>query len=541
MSVISRAQAWLDQDPDPVTAGELQRLIEQGNQAELEALFSSRLEFGTAGLRGALGPGPMRMNRVIVSQTAAGLGQYLISLTAKPSVVIGYDARHNSEIFARDTAEIMSGMGIRAVLLPRALPTPVLAFAIRHLGVDAGVMVTASHNPPQDNGYKVYLGDGSQIVPPADTDITQHILDIGPITELNRSSEYTVLGDEVQAAYVDAVVALSEAGSRDIRCVYTPMHGVGFETWNAVMTRAGFLDTHPVAAQQDPDPDFPTVAFPNPEEPGAMDLALSMAQDIAADIIIANDPDADRCAVGARRGNRVVMLSGDEVGALLADALLRRGVNGTYAASIVSATLIARLARHHGQEFAHTLTGFKWIAKVPDLAYGYEEALGYDVAPHITADKDGISAALIVMELAAELKAKGLTLFDRLSEIYCAHGIHQTGQMSVRFDDLSQISRAMTVLRTDPPVSLAGSPVTQVIDMSQGFEDLPPTDGMYLKLGDSIRIIARPSGTEPKLKCYLQYIMEPSEFSAATIDTALQAARDTINQIASDLRSFLGL
>lgn len=535
------AEAWLQQDPDPVTAAELKALIDAGDEEALAELFSARLEFGTAGLRGALGPGPMRMNRVIVAQAAAGLGRYLLERIEKPSVVIGYDARHNSEVFATDSAEILAGLGLEVFLLPEPLPTPVLAYSIRKLGVSAGVMVTASHNPPQDNGYKVYLGDGSQIVPPADEEITNQILAVGPVNELQRSKNYTILGDEIEQSYVDEVVKLSLGVERNIRCIYTPMHGVGFNTWNAVMRTAGFQDLQPVPEQRDPDPDFPTVAFPNPEEPGAMDLALELAQTTAADIIIANDPDADRCAVGARRSEEFTMLSGDEVGALLADELLRRGIKGTYAASIVSATLLGRLAKEHGQKFEQTLTGFKWIGKIPGLAFGYEEALGYDVAPHITADKDGISASLIVLELAAELKAQGMTLFDQLDAIYKRHGVHQTGQLSFRFDDLEQIESAMNKLRNEPPKELAGQSVTEVIDLANGLNDLPPTDGIYLKLGESTRIIVRPSGTEPKLKCYLQHIIEIAEFAGSDIETVKIAAKARIAELSSELREFLGL
>lgn len=535
------AEAWLQQDPDPVTAAELKALIDAGDEKALAELFSARLEFGTAGLRGALGPGPMRMNRVIVAQAAAGLGNYLLERIEKPSVVIGYDARRNSEVFAIDSAEILAGLGLEVFLLPKPLPTPVLAYSIRKLGVSAGVMVTASHNPPQDNGYKVYLGDGSQIVPPADEEITNQILAVGPVDKLARSKDYTTLGDEIEQSYVDEVVKLSFGVERNIRCIYTPMHGVGFNTWNAVMRTAGFHDVQPVPEQRDPDPDFPTVAFPNPEEPGAMDLALELAQTTDADIVIANDPDADRCAVGARLHGEFTMLSGDEVGALLADELLRRGIKGTYAASIVSSTLLSRLAKEHGQPFEQTLTGFKWIGKIPGLAYGYEEALGYDVAPNITADKDGISASLIVLELAAELKAQGLTLFDQLAAIYERHGVHQTGQLSFRFDDLEQIESAMNKLRNEPPKELAGQNVTEVIDLAKGLGALPPTDGIYLNLGESTRIIVRPSGTEPKLKCYLQHIVEIAEFAGSDIESVKKAAKAKIADLSADLREFLGL
>ncbi|RYJ07336.1 MAG: phospho-sugar mutase, partial [Actinomycetales bacterium] len=443
MSVIEQAQAWLAQDPDPVTRAELQDLLDADDQEALADRFGQRLQFGTAGLRGALGAGPNRMNRVIVAQAAAGLAQYLLDHApdgTTPSVVVGYDARHNSDVFARDTAEIAEGLGVRAYLLPEALPTPVLAFAIRHLGASAGVMVTASHNPPQDNGYKVYLEDSSQIVPPADSDISDAIDAVGPVDQLARGLDFEVLGPEVAEAYVQACVALAQDGPRDVVAVYTPMHGVGRDTLVEVVRQAGFPALHVVREQGDPDPDFPTVVFPNPEEPGAMDLALKLASEVGADIIVANDPDADRCAVGVRDGESYRMLTGDQTGALLADHMLRRGATGTYAASIVSSDLLGRQAAAYGQPWQQTLTGFKWIGKIEDLAFGYEEALGYSVAPHIARDKDGVSAVLAVLELAAELKAEGLTLLDRLDAVYREHGLHATGQLSVRVEDLSIIA-----------------------------------------------------------------------------------------------------
>ena len=540
MSVIEQAQAWLAQDPDPVTRAELQDLIDADDHDALADRFSQRLQFGTAGLRGALGAGPNRMNRVIVAQAAAGLAQYLLDHAAPgetPSVVVGYDARHNSDVFARDTAEIAEGLGVRAYLLPESLPTPVLAFAIRHLGVSAGVMVTASHNPPQDNGYKVYLEDSSQIVPPADSDISDAIDAVGPVDQLARGLDFEVLGPEVAEAYVQACVALAQDGPRDVVAVYTPMHGVGRDTLVEVVRQAGFPALHVVREQGDPDPDFPTVVFPNPEEPGAMDLALKLASEVGADVIVANDPDADRCAVGVRDGESYRMLTGDQTGALLADHMLRRGATGTYAASIVSSDLLGRQAAAFGQTWQQTLTGFKWIGKIEDLAFGYEEALGYSVAPHIARDKDGVSAILAVLELAARLKAEGLTLLDRLDAIYREHGLHATGQLSVRVEDLSIIADAMATLRTSPPSSLGGLEVTSVDDLELGYRGLPATDGIRLGLGEGTRIIARPSGTEPKLKCYIE-VVTPVEDS---VEAARTAATDQLERIKADLAQALGL
>ncbi len=537
MDIIEQARDWLSQDPDPVTRDELQTLIDAGNTAELEDRFSGRLQFGTAGLRGALGAGPNRMNRVIVGQAAAGLAAYLLERETEPSVVVGYDARHNSDIFARDTAEIMEAAGVHAYLLPTHLPTPVLAFAIRHLGCSSGVMVTASHNPPQDNGYKVYLADSSQIVPPEDTDISHAIDRVGRVDELPRSDAYELLGPEVAEAYVEAVVALPSDGPRDIVAVYTPMHGVGRDTLVETVARSGFPALHVVREQGEPDPDFPTVAFPNPEEPGAMDLSLKLASEVGADIIVANDPDADRCAAGVRDGESYRMLSGDQVGALLADFLLRRGITGTYASSIVSSDLLGRQSQAYGQPWQQTLTGFKWIGKIPDLAYGYEEALGYAVAPDIARDKDGVSAIITVLELAAGLKADGLTLIDRLDEIYREHGLHATTQLSVRVEDLSIITRAMDTLRTSPPTTLGDQAVTAVDDLADGYNGLPPTDGIRLQLDGDVRIICRPSGTEPKLKCYLEMVVPVDD----SIDAARAKADAALTAIKADLAAALGV
>jgi phosphomannomutase len=381
--LIERARAWAAQDPDPTTRAELEALIEAGDTEELADRFDGTLEFGTAGLRGELGAGSNRMNRVVVTRAAAGLAAYLTANGAArgASVVIGYDARHHSDVFARDTAEVMAGAGLKALVLPRPLPTPLLAFAIRELGCVAGVMVTASHNPPRDNGYKVYLGDGSQIVPPADAEIAARIEAVGPLAEVPRGDGWTVLDDHVVDSYLDTVAGLAGDGPRDLRLVYTPLHGVGGTSVVQVLETAGFEAPYVVEQQEQPDPDFPTVSFPNPEEPGAMDLAMALAADRGVDLVVANDPDADRCAAAVPDAHGWRMLRGDEVGALLAHHLLTTGHTGTYACSIVSSSLLGKMAAAAGQRFAETLTGFKWISKVDDLVFGYEEALGYCVDP----------------------------------------------------------------------------------------------------------------------------------------------------------------
>lgn len=541
--LISQARAWIDDDPDPQTRAELERLLADGDTEELADRFSGPLEFGTAGLRGAMGAGPHRMNRVVVLRAAAGLAAYLRETGASGPVVIGYDARHGSEAFARDTAEVMSGAGIAARLLPRPLPTPVLAFAIKDLGASAGVMVTASHNPPQDNGYKVYLGDGSQIVPPADSGIAAQIAAVGPVASVPRSQDHVeVLDDAVLRRYLRSVVRLTGGGTHDLRVVYTPLHGVGSDVVVAAMREAGFAEPHVVAAQAEPDPDFPTVAFPNPEEPGAMDLALALADEVDADVVVANDPDADRCAVAVPGPQGWSMLSGDEVGALLADHLLRLRREGTYATTVVSSSLLGKLARSRKQLYAETLTGFKWIGRVPDLAFGYEEALGYCCDPRHVADKDGVSALLVVLDVAARAKAFGKTLRDFLDELAQEHGLHATDQVSVRMSDLAAIPAAVDRLRSDPPRSLGGLDVERVDDLAHGSASLPPTNGLRLVLegvgGGQARVVVRPSGTEPKLKCYLEVVVPVGE---GGVDAARIAAAGRLDAIATDLKAAAGL
>jgi len=418
--LLDRARAWLAEDPDPVTRRTLDALLDaagSGDEAATEELrdaFHGRLEFGTAGLRGAMGPGPNRMNRVVVSRAAAGLAAYLLAHhdgVAPLRAVVGYDARHNSDAFARDTARILQAAGIQALVLPRALPTPVLAFAIRHLDCAAGVMVTASHNPANDNGYKVYVGDGTQIVPPVDAEISALIDAVGPFADIPRSDAWETLDDDVLRAYLATVAALVPADApRDVRVAYSPMHGVGGDVVLAALAAAGFSAPMVVRAQFAPDPDFPTVPFPNPEEPGAMDLALEEGLDVDADVVVANDPDADRCAVavptrdrGASGGPAYRMLRGDEVGWLLAWWLHERGARGVYATSIVSSSLLARMAEAWGVEHRETLTGFKWIGRIPGLSFGYEEALGYCVDPAHVGDKDGVSAATSSTTVTAAL------------------------------------------------------------------------------------------------------------------------------------------
>ncbi|MEV5506526.1 phospho-sugar mutase [Streptomyces orinoci] len=556
--LIDRARTWLAEDPDAETRAELAALIEAGDLSELANRFAGTLQFGTAGLRGELGAGPMRMNRAVVIRAAAGLAAYLKKQGhAGGTVVIGYDARHKSADFARDTAAVMVGAGLKAALLPRPLPTPVLAFAIRHLGAVAGVEVTASHNPPRDNGYKVYLGDGSQIVPPADADIAAEIAAIGSLADVPRpDTGWETLRESVVGAYLERTDAVLTNGSaRDARVVYTPMHGVGRTVLTAAFERAGFPAPLVVAQQADPDPDFPTVAFPNPEEPGAMDLAFATARDAVArgeavDIIIANDPDADRCAVAVPAPDTAEgwrMLRGDEVGALLATHLVHKKAGGTFATTIVSSSLLSRIAAAStGTPYTETLTGFKWLARVDGLRYAYEEALGYCVDPEGVRDKDGITAALLVAELTAELKESGRTLTDLLDDLAVEHGLHATDQLSVRVQDLSLIADAMRRLRSQPPAVLAGLRVSSAEDLAKGTEALPPTDGLRYQLaGDEAgtvsraRVIVRPSGTEPKLKCYLEVVVPVA--SASGLGDARAHAAEVLSAIKADLSRAAGI
>jgi phosphomannomutase len=546
--LLDRARAWLADDPDAETRAELEQVlaaVEGGDEAaavDLADRFDGTLEFGTAGLRGALGAGSNRMNRVVVTRAAAGLAAYLRGEGARPgsSVVIGYDARFKSDVFARDTAEVMSGAGFRPLVMPRPLPTPLLAFAIRELGCVAGVMVTASHNPPEDNGYKVYLGDGSQIVPPADTAIAEQIAAVGAVAAVPRGDAGRVLGDEIVDRYLDTVADLATDGPRDLRTVYTPLHGVGGTSVLQVLETAGFDAPSVVEEQEHPDPRFPTVAFPNPEEAGAMDLAMALAERTDADLVVANDPDADRCAAAVPGPHGWRMLRGDEVGALLGHHLLTRGKQGTYACSIVSSSLLGKLAAAHGQPYAETLTGFKWIARAEGLVFGYEEALGYCVDPEHVKDKDGVSALLLLCEVAAEAKAAGRTLVDVLDDLAREHGLHATDQLSVRVTDLAEITRAMETLRRTPPSSLGGLAVEQVDDLSQGSAALPPTDGLRYRLADGARVIVRPSGTEPKLKCYLEVVVPVGPEEDGVEAARIQAA-GRLDAIKADVKVAAGI
>ena len=539
--LIDEVERWISEDPDPSTQEELRQLLKNENEDVLRSCFSGFLEFGTAGLRGPLGPGPSRMNRAVVTKTAAGIAQYMKKHSLQ-SVVIGRDARYGSEDFTRDTAEIMQGAGFKVFVLPRPLPTPVLAYAVRELQSDVGIMVTASHNPPQDNGYKVYLGgsvsgiryDGSQIIAPADKEISQEISAIPPLPTLKRAQGWTVLNEEIIEKYIRTTSRLADAPS-EISVVYTAMHGVGTETIEKVFSNAGFPPLILVEEQAQPDPDFPTVAFPNPEEPGAIDLALEKARSVKADLVIANDPDADRCAAAiADNSGTWRMLRGDEVGALLGEYITCNGKSkGVIANSIVSSSILKKIAEANGYPFQETLTGFKWIAKIPNLVFGYEEALGYCVDSHSVNDKDGISAALALTQLAVNLKRQGKTIDGFLDEIWKKYGYHATKQISVRTSSVDHITRVMGQIRSHAPSAIGEFEVLKFDDLESPSDGLPPTNGVRFFLAGDIRVIIRPSGTEPKIKCYIEVVRK------GEVVTAKADAHRVLESLDGDLRKLL--
>lgn len=540
---IEQAKLWLTQDPDRETQAELAALIqaaENGDaaaQAEIAKRFDGRLQFGTAGLRGPLQAGPMGMNRVLVAQAAAGLAAFLKEYDSKPSIVIGYDGRKNSDVFAKDTAEIMSGMGIQAFLLPRKLPTPVLAYAIQHLDATAGVMVTASHNPPQDNGYKVYLGKangGGQIISPADKEIAAQIARVAAedIRELPRSQDYQLLTDEVVEAYIQKTAAIRRAPPADLNYVYTAMHGVGKEVLLKTLTAAQLPLPQLVTAQTEPDGSFPTVAFPNPEEKGALDLAIALAQEKGAEFIIANDPDADRLAVAIPDAQgQWKPLHGNVVGCYLAWHIATQakaaGKEGTLACSLVSSPALGEIAKQLGFKHQETLTGFKYIGKVDALLYGFEEALGYLVDPDKLRDKDGISAAIAFLDLICTLKAQGKTLADYAAEFEKTFGAYASGQISIRVEDLKDIPKLMQALRTQPPQHIGQYAVASVFDYMTHAE---PNDILVYRLENGSRLIVRPSGTEPKVKFYLDVQGENAAHAAEVLTEFDQAVRALLRQ-----------
>ncbi|MBW4041042.1 MAG: phospho-sugar mutase [Acidobacteria bacterium] len=537
------ARAWLDIDPDPATRAETIALLALGDEHALADRFGGRLAFGTAGLRGALGAGPLRMNRVVVRQTTAGLARFLLAREAAPSAVVGYDGRRNSRIFAEDAAAVLAAAGIRAVLLPRALPTPVLAFAVRDLGASAGIMITASHNPARDNGYKLYLGGadaGSQLVSPADAQVLaaiEAVVEEGGGAEAGDPDAVLVTGEDLLDRYVAATAATASAGTGagTIEWVYTAMHGVGLESVLRVLDTAGLPVPSVVPEQADPDPDFPTAPFPNPEEPGTLDLAIALAERTGAELVLANDPDADRLAIALPTPTGWRRLTGNEVGLLLGWRIAQgsSAPGGVLACSIVSTPGLARIARRFGFRPVETLTGFKWISRVPGLLFGFEEALGYLVDPDVVRDKDGISALVAALSTASALREEGRTLLDLLEEIESAIGRFDSDQVSIRVDDLTALGAMTDRLRAHPPATIGGLAVLEADDLALGFEGLPSTDALRYRLAGGARVIVRPSGTEPKLKVYLDVVSEAptaAERRAATT-TTLDALRRAVGAL----------
>jgi len=527
---------WIADDPDPVTASVLQDLLDAGDEQTLKIYFNGFLQFGTAGLRGPNGPGPSCMNRAVVGRTAAGIARYMKE-RGLHRVVIGRDTRHGSYEYAMESAEIFSGAGCQVFILPRALPTPVLAFATKALKADIGVMVTASHNPPADNGYKVYVGptaDGinyacSQIINPTDGFIADEINAVTLLSEQPRGNTWEIVSEEIIDEYISRTATLGP-NPGTLKIVYTAMHGVGTQTLSQVFNRAGFPDLILVKEQSEPDPDFPTVAFPNPEEPGAIDLAIATAKAHDADLVIANDPDADRCAAAIKdRSGQWRMLRGDELGVIFGEWIARSAPTGTFGNSIVSSSILKKISAHYGVNFKEVLTGFKWLAKIEDLAFGYEEAIGYAVDSTTVNDKDGISAAIFLAQIATTLAGQGRDLNDLLDEVWARHGFHATEQISIRVSDMGAITTLLAQLRTTPPREIAGRAVESIDDLAVPRDGLPPTDGLRIWLSGGVRIIIRPSGTEAKLKCYIEVI---------TPDGA--AAERELSSLRQPLKDFLG-
>ena len=512
------ANKWLINDPDQTTKVETEKLISDGD-IQLIQRFTNCLVFGTAGMRGVRGAGPMRMNRVMVRVVATAIAQELLSDNERdepPLVVVGYDARHKSQIFAQDTVRVLAAHGVSSLIFPRPAPTPVLAYTSLSKKAKAGIMVTASHNPAEDSGYKVYWEDGAQIVSPIDLKIAQRIDFKNPPSEeaLADYEDANILKDDNGSIqkYVDfASSSVSPESKREIKQIYTPLHGVGKEVFVDVFQKAGFENPTVVKSQAEPDPDFPTVSFPNPEEEGALDLAIELAVEKNADLVLANDPDADRLAVVGHHKDNWCRLNGNEIGVLLAEHILSKGQgeDRLVVTTVVSSRLLSKIADFHKVKYAETLTGFKWIVR-PGLedknsrfVFGYEEALGFALGDSVR-DKDGITSALAFAELAAELKAEDKTVMDLLDELWNRHGVHKTALFTKRLDAETDISADfMSPWRTSPPERIGEFVVIESIDLLTPESGLPATDALVFNILNG-RIVIRPSGTEPMVKAYVE-------------------------------------
>ncbi|PRC42135.1 phosphomannomutase [Mycobacterium sp. ITM-2017-0098] len=514
---------WIAHDPDPGAGDELAACSDD----ELADRFARPLTFGTAGLRGPLRAGPNGMNLAVVLRATWAVARVLTDRSLGGSrVVVGYDARHRSAEFGRAAAEVFAAQGFSVTLLPMPVPTPAVAFTVRTMDAAAGVQITASHNPPTDNGYKVYFAGGLQIISPTDRDI-EHAIGAAPHADDIPRAPVAPSGAELLRAYTERAAAVRRT-TGPVRIALTPMHGVGGEFALDALALAGFSDVHVVASQFAPDPDFPTVAFPNPEEPGASDQLLALARDVDADIAIALDPDADRCAVGVPTPDGWRMLSGDETGWLLGDYVLSHSDPSTavVASTVVSSRMLARIAAAYGARHVETLTGFKWLARADQgldatLVYAYEEAIGHCVDPEAVRDKDGISAAILACDLVVALRQSGRTVPDALDDLARRHGVHTTVAVTRRVGSPEDAAALMALLRATPPREVAGFAVAMT-DLA------PSTDALVFTGGDdatSVRVVTRPSGTEPKLKSYIE-IRCTGELSAAR--TRAGAVRDAV-------------
>ncbi|MPZ72004.1 MAG: phospho-sugar mutase [Nitriliruptorales bacterium] len=564
VDIVEDARRWLDADPDPDTRAELQALLDAGDVDGLRARFGVRLEFGTAGIRGPMGAGPAQFNRMVVRRVTAGLAARLLEgdVDSQRGVVVGHDARHKSAVFARDAAAVLAAAGIPVHCLPGTTPTPLVAFAVRDLGAAAGVQITASHNPAADNGYKVYWSDGAQILPPLDAEISAAIDAVAADADVPMADEgISEVDPTIVDRYCDAILPLATGGATRLRIVYTPMHGVAGQLMHTVFDRAGFSDVTIVAAQADPDPDFPTVSFPNPEEPGALDLAFETADEVDADLILAHDPDGDRIAAAVYEG-RWRALNGDEIGCLLAEWLLTNGPDDDgrlVGTTVVSSRLLAAIAHERHVGYVETLTGFKWLARAAleadqrgeRMVLAYEQALGAMCGTAVL-DKDGISAALVLSDMAASLREKEQSLTDVLDDLARRHGAHVTGGRNIRLEGDEGAALVVTTLerlRSSPPDQVAGVDVVAVADYAAGTtrrsdgtgETLttPPTDLVGLLLADGSRLQVRPSGTEPLLKFYAEVIETVGTGEAVLV--AHERGRQRLDELVTALLSAVGI